>query len=197
MTRNRAVTFVAGALLTAVVAAPRDAAAFWTVMRAAGSTCEAESGKPVDGWASLTDFNISTTQAGRLQSLSNTDINQSLYVYCPVVDIPVVLDITDLSKADRVTVLINQGANAAVAGREGRAQLCSEDNSGSTMGGSCDGPQLAASGAGVRAVNIVMSSGTNWQLHADSLHYIAVFVPPGTVSSPGYAYFSGYTIWHS
>lgn len=203
MTRIGVSTFLVTALMTGMLAAPRNVSAVSTVARAAASTChfggvvfvDTESTPSSDGTPNITSGDA-TAGAGRFRSASpNGGIDLGVWGVCPVVDMPGVADITNTSVADRVSVLISQPASAT-GGNEGRAQLCSEDNSGSTMGGSCGPFQSAASGSGVRAIDIVMGASTNWQLNASSLHYIYVWVPGGT-SGSNHSWFSGYTIWHS
>jgi|SRR5215471_3438871 len=192
MTR-RAGIIVLAASVTVVSAATHEGTvhAFATIIKAPASFCH-----PINGGAwTPQNPQIMTTEAyvGRLAG-----IGKSLKVYCPVADLPTVLDLTDLQVADRVSILYYKSNSTVIA----TAQLCSEDNLGWSIGGSCDNAAASQVGSGTSTVELSMTAGTNWQVNAWSLHYIYVYVPgfaggDWQTISLDVALFSGYTIWHS
>jgi hypothetical protein len=168
----------------------RGALAAIARLRAAASMCQelpqsngVAAAVPVAGNAIGTDQFV-----GRFQSAQNF----RMQLYCPLIDLPTAVDLTNVSIADRVSVILSTQSSTTAAA----AQLCSDDNSGFSIGGSCDAAVLAPIGTGVHAIDITMSSTTNWQINGNALHYIYVFVPAGPAGF-GNELFSGYTIWHT
>jgi len=183
MTRRAGITVVATAIIAASAAIHEETAhAFATILKAPASLCQNING-------------VAYTPANPQIQSTESDVGRfyysggSLKVYCPIIDMPTVLDMTDVNVADRVSILYwkNNGNMPATA------QLCSEDNLGWSIGGSCDNAVTSQVGEGVSTIELTMTTGTNWQVNSWSLHYIYVYIPGfGDIEE-----FSGYTIWHS
>lgn len=194
------VAFMATAACACVALFPARADAWWWVARQAASTCQFLGGGQLFVSDTNADGDIDDAHSGRIRSLTGQGSLDSVAVLCPVVDMPVyVVDITDTSQVNYVSVEMYQGT-WATSGREARAQLCSEDESYTTYGGSCDPSVRAPTGASVRRIDIQMlpgSEGSNWQRNPGSFHYIYAKAWSGDSTAPAYAYFSGYILWHN
>jgi hypothetical protein len=180
--RRSGVIFVAAAALGWTVTLSAPVKAFWTVVRAPASTCSP--------FLHGVNASASGSYKGRIQS---DQVGVDLQVYCPVPNYPTVgLDPSNLTVADRVAVFVANNAFSAFA------QLCTEDNSSSTAGGSCDaGITVYGNGNPAQSIDFVMTSSTNWQVNWNSLPYIYVYMAGQSNGLSSTPVFSGYTLWHS
>jgi hypothetical protein len=196
MTSGRIVTIGASAVVGAFFAtvAPVDATTpATTQIKAPASACLTMPNGSVNPFvpasSSITGAEASSG-AGRFRLGGGAGAGgQNIKVYCPVTELPGLVDITNTDNSNRVSIQYNtlNGTDNAIA------QLCSDDN-GWTFGGSCS-PTVFRNGAGAQSLDVDMALTTNWHDNPSSYHYIWMYVP-GTIS-PGSAYFTGYVIWHT